>query len=66
MDTGSALGTSGLVLSFIGILYSAINHKQIRSKCCGRVMEVSIDIDTTVPQRVEVKPEVKPVKVASR
>jgi hypothetical protein len=45
MDTGTALGGTGLFFSILGIVYSAINHKHIRSKCCGRVYEVSIDID---------------------
>jgi uncharacterized membrane protein YdbT with pleckstrin-like domain len=45
MDTGTALGGTGLFFSIVGIVYSAINHKHIRSKCCGKVYEVSIDID---------------------
>ena len=45
MDTGTALGGTGLFFSILGIVYSAINHKHIRSKCCGKVYEVSIDID---------------------
>jgi hypothetical protein len=47
MDTGAVLGGTGLFISLIGIVYSAINHKNIRSKCCGKVLEVSIDIDST-------------------
>ena len=45
MDTGTALGGTGLFFSILGIVYSAINHKHIRSKCCGKVYDVSIDID---------------------
>ena len=52
MDTGSALGGSGLALSMVGIIYSAINHKHIRSKCCGKELEISIDIDTIHPTSV--------------
>lgn len=52
MDTGSALGGTGLAISMVGIIYSAINHKHIRSKCCGRELEVSIDIDTIQPSSV--------------
>lgn len=47
MDTGAALGRTGLFISLVGIIYSAINHKHIRSKCCGRNLEFSIDIDST-------------------
>jgi hypothetical protein len=47
MDTGAALGGTGLFISLVGIIYSAINHKHIRSKCCGKEMDFSIDIDST-------------------
>jgi hypothetical protein len=47
MDTGAALGGTGLFISLIGIIYSAINHKHIRTKCCGREIEISLDIDST-------------------
>ena len=52
MDTGSALGGTGLAISMIGIIYSAINHKHIKSRCCGKELEVSIDIDTIQPGSV--------------
>jgi hypothetical protein len=52
MDTGSALGGTGLAISMIGIIYSAINHKHIKSRCCGKELEVSIDIDTIQPGTV--------------
>lgn len=60
MDTGTALGGTGLFFSILGIIYSAINHKHIRSKCCGKVYEVSIDIDpieTVKKQEAEEKEE---------
>jgi hypothetical protein len=47
MDTGSVLGGIGVFLSIAGIVYSAINHKHIRSKCCGREIDFSIDIEST-------------------
>jgi hypothetical protein len=47
MDTGAALGGTGLFISLVGIIYSAVNHKHIRSRCCGRDLEMSIDIDST-------------------
>lgn len=47
MDTSSIVGWSGLVLSVIGIIYSAINHKHIRMRLCNRSFEFSIDVDTT-------------------
>ena len=47
MDTGAALGGTGLFISIAGVIYSAINHKHIRSKCCGKEYDVSIDIGST-------------------
>ena len=46
--TGIA-GLLGLALSITGIFISAVNHKYIRSKCCGRHIEASIDIGSTSP-----------------
>jgi hypothetical protein len=54
MDS-AALQTSGVSIGGIAILailyqvYKVINHHRIRSKCCGRQLDASIDIDTTPP-----------------
>jgi hypothetical protein len=49
-------GTSNTVLSYIAIVISVgsivmgiINHRQVRSNCCGRRAVVSFDIDSTAP-----------------
>ena len=47
MDTGAALGGTGLFISIAGIIYSAVNHKHIKSRCCGKVYEVALDIGDT-------------------
>jgi hypothetical protein len=47
MDTGAALGGTGLFISIAGIIYSAVNHKHIKSRCCGKVYEVALDIEDT-------------------
>lgn len=63
MDTGAVLGGTGLFISLIGIVYSAINHKNIRSKCCGKVLEVSIDIDSTEQVKKDISSKtIAPVK----
>lgn len=69
MDTGAVLGGTGLFLSLVGIIYSAINHKHIRSTCCGKEIDISIDIDSTntgqkKPEKEEIKipPENKIIK----
>jgi hypothetical protein len=54
MDTGAALGGAGLFFSIAGIIYSAINHKHIKSRCCGKEYEMAIDIGNT--SRVTIEP----------
>jgi hypothetical protein len=41
----SALG--GIVVGLLGY----INHHRIRSNCCGKKLEVSIDISPTTPEK---------------
>lgn len=44
--------TAGLATAFTvvaGIIYKAVNHKRIRSDCCGKKMSASIDIEETTP-----------------
>lgn len=53
MDAGAALGGTGLFLSIMGIIYSAINHKHIKSRCCGKEYDMSVDIGTT--SRTDIK-----------
>lgn len=31
------------------MIYTAINHKKIRGKCCGHELSASIDIEPTTP-----------------
>jgi len=41
-------------------VYNTINHKRIRSKCCGQSLEASVDIDETTPKdlvKVEHNPQ---------
>lgn len=48
MDTTTQVGSIlGIVVTVAGVVYGAINHKRIRSNCCGRKIEVSVDVDTT-------------------
>jgi hypothetical protein len=47
MDTSTIVGWSGLVLSILGIIYSAINHKHCKVLLCGRRLEFGIDVDST-------------------
>ena len=57
MDT-SALAGGGVgasIILTIGIIYKIVNHKKLVSKCCGRSIDVSLDIGDTTPQEVKIK-----------
>lgn len=47
-NLGSILGGSGAaILSLAGMIYTAINHKRVRAKCCGKEFEMEVDIGST-------------------
>jgi len=67
MDSFQSAGTGAGVVMALGVIYKvyqAINHRHIRSRCCGRVMDASLDIDETgnTPVRVAPAPENAAVK----
>lgn len=44
-----AVNYLSLGLSVASIVMTVINHKRVRSTCCGKVAEMSLDIDNTSP-----------------
>ena len=54
----SVVSYISLGLAVGGILIGAINHKRIRSTCCGVEKSISLDIDNTTPKGPEIKPSV--------
>jgi len=54
---GQYSGYIALLISMGAMIIGVINHKRIRSTCCGREATVSLDIGPTTPS--EKKPEVK-------
>ena len=55
MDSNVLLSTIAIIISILGSIYTIINHKRIKSQCCGSkpIVLASIDIDSTTP---EIKP----------
>jgi hypothetical protein len=52
MDLSNAGGIAGLVSLVIVIVdrvIQTVNHKRVRSKCCGRTAEASLDVENTTP-----------------
>ena len=52
-------GILGIVVTVVGVVYSAVNHKRLRSTCCGKKIDMAIDIESTSPiqpRHIQVKP----------
>lgn len=65
MDQASQVGgILGIVLTVVGMVYGAINHKRLRSTCCGRRVDISVDIDSTSPLPPR-HTQVKPIEIKS-
>ena len=62
-QAGQVGGVLGIVLTVVGIIYGAINHKRFRSNCCGRKLEVSIDVENTA--KIKPVPSVDEIHKAS-
>jgi hypothetical protein len=51
-----ALGIIAFLISSGGAIYAAINHKRVRMNCCGKKVDMSVDVDSTDP-KVAPEPE---------
>lgn len=49
MDNTGIMAVSGLVISIVGSVIALINHKRVRSHCCGKEIIASIDVENTTP-----------------
>ena len=58
ITTGDTLGILAFLFSSAGLLYAAINHKRIRCKCCGKDVDMSVDVDSTEPPPDETAPPI--------
>jgi hypothetical protein len=43
------LSIVAILISIVGSIVAIINHKRIRSTCCGAKVETSLDIENTTP-----------------
>ena len=46
-DTGNVLGIFAILVSIGGVIYTAVNHKRFRLRCCGKDLDVSVDVEDT-------------------
>jgi hypothetical protein len=52
MDNYTSGGIGASIVLALGIayrIYTAINHRRVRSTCCGKELSASIDVETTTP-----------------
>jgi len=56
-NTNIILSILAVVLSIGGTIISVINHKRIKSKCCGskEIVISSLDIENTTPPNIHIK-----------
>jgi len=52
MDHNGIIGSVALVLSVGGSIFALINHKLIRSTCCGNKLDLSLDVEATTPPKI--------------
>jgi hypothetical protein len=62
----SQIGLGGGIISLLSFLWAGVqylNHRNIRSRCCGVQGEMGIDIDTPKDTQKDTAVVVKPVEV---
>ena len=60
MDSTAALSITGIVMSVAGVVLGVVNHKRVRSHCCGRNLVLSIDVESTTPKIEALRPAATP------
>ena len=75
MDQSGIIGLVALGISIIGSILGVINHRRLRSHCCGQDLVASIDVESTdtkedlkikIPERpngVNLPPSPEPPKI---
>lgn len=49
MDQTTLLSTIALIVSIGGTFLGILNHRRVISKCCGRSVDFSLDVNQTTP-----------------
>ena len=57
MDQNALMGTGtgGTLLLIALYMYKTFNHRRVRSNCCGKKLEMSLDVEETSP-KTDTKP----------
>jgi hypothetical protein len=54
MENEMIMSGVALFLAVGGAILAVVNHKRVRSNCCGREMSVSVDVEATTPPHIVV------------
>lgn len=49
MDSTGILSIVAIITSVGGAVLALVNHTRVRSMCCGKKLEVSLDVEKTTP-----------------
>ena len=61
-NTTSVIAYVGFLTGVSATIYAALNHKRVRSNCCGTKIEASLDVeDTTPPNAAPLPIKIPPV-----
>jgi hypothetical protein len=56
MDSNGILSIVAIIVSIGGTILAIVNHKRIRSNCCGKILTASLDVESTTPPNIQVPP----------
>lgn len=54
-DEASITAYTAIAISVLTTILGIVNHKRVRSTCCGKKGEVSLDIEQTTPPGLNIK-----------
>ena len=60
MDDTTIISIVSLTISVVGSIIAIVNHKRIRSGCCGKTFTASLDIENTTPTKSLAPVDVRP------
>ena len=55
VDDASITAYVAIAISVLTTIIGIVNHKRVRSTCCGKKGEVSLDIEATTPPDMKIK-----------
>jgi hypothetical protein len=65
MEDTIIISIVSLSISIIGSIIAIVNHKRIRSGCCGKTFTASLDIENTTPTKSLAPIDVQPSSTSS-